>query len=323
LRVAVRCGVVGRQRTKQAMQHAPSAPYLIVAPSGRPAPLVLSSPHSGRHYPETMLAQARLTADALRALDDGPVDELVARGCAAGATLIAATYPRAVVDLNREAGELDPEALADPCARLGLRATIKARAGLGIVPTRLLGEPIYRERLTASELRERLALAYEPYHARLDALAAERRQRFGASLVLDCHSMPTIQPMLRGERPIDVALGDRFGRSCHPRLTEAAERALAGAGLRVARNRPYAGGHITESHGRPAEGSHALQLELRRSLFMRESTHEPHGGFAELQALMGELVRALADAVLELVASRPPTVRLGQGADILPALRSA
>jgi N-formylglutamate amidohydrolase len=295
------------------MQQPPSAPYVIVTPVGQPAPIVLSSPHSGRHYPDSMLARTRLTPEELRALDDGPIDELVARGCAAGATLIAATYPRAVVDLNREACELDPEALQDPAAMPNLRLTIKARAGLGVVPTRLLGAPIYHERLSVVDLSSRLAEVYEPYHAQLAGLIEERRHRFGTALVLDCHSMPTMQPLLRGERPIDVALGDRFGRSCHPRVMEVAERVLAAAGLKVARNRPYAGGHITQHYGRPGHGRHALQIELRRSLFMHEVTHERHDGFTGLQELLGELVRALTDTVLELVAhvSRPAPATAG------------
>jgi N-formylglutamate amidohydrolase len=303
------------------MQHGPTAPYLIVAPRGQPAPLVLSSPHSGRAYPPAVLAQARLGPAALRALDDGPVDELMARGCAEGATLIAATYPRAMVDLNRDCCEQDPESLSDPALLPSLRVTIKARAGLGVVPTRLLSEPIYETRLTSVELRRRLAQAYDPYHAQLRALVAERCQRFGAALVLDCHSMPTMPPLLRGERPIDVALGDRFGRSCHPRLVEVAQRLLAASGLKVARNRPYAGGHITEHHGRPAQGRHALQLELRRNLFMDEATHEKHAGFAGLQALMGELARALAATVLELAAA-PAGHRAAAGGQRW-ALRSA
>ena len=309
------------------MQQHPSASYLLVSPVGQHTPVVLSSPHSGRHYPDAVLAQTRLTPEELRALDDGPVDELVARGCAAGATLIAATYPRAVVDLNREACELDPEAVADPAAIPGLRLTLKARAGLGVVPTRLLGTPIYRERMSSTELRRRLALVYEPYHAQLAALVHERCQRFGAAFVLDCHSMPTLQPVLRGDPPVDIALGDRFGRSCHPRLIEVAERLLAAAGLRVARNRPYAGGHITEHYGRPGAGSHALQLELRRSLFMDEATHERHAGFAGLQELLGDLVRALTTAVLELAGCHAPraavaSARLGLAGNSL-ALRSA
>jgi N-formylglutamate amidohydrolase len=168
------------------------------------------------------------------------------------------------------------------------------------VPTRLLGEAIYARKLAAAELLRRIERAYRPYHDLLAGLAAEQRRRCGASLVLDCHSMPTLPPMTRGEAPIDVALGDRFGRSCHPRLMEIAERTLGAAGLRVARNRPYAGGYITERHGRPGRGSHALQLELRRSLFMDERSHAPHDGLAMLQDLLRELVEALGAALLAL-----------------------
>lgn len=287
------------------MPDGPPAPYLTVVPSVRPLPLVLSSPHSGQYYPAEIVAQSRLSLDQLRVLDDGPVDALLARACAAGATMIAATYPRAMVDLNRDRLEQDPDTLEDPGAIEGLRATLKARAGLGVVPTRLLGEAIYARKLATAELLRRIERAYRPYHDLLAGLAAEQRRRFGASLVLDCHSMPTLPPLARGEAPIDVALGDRFGRSCHPRLVEVAERTLAAAGLRVARNRPYAGGHITERHGRPGRGSHALQLELRRSLFMDEHSHAPHEGLTRLQGLLHELAEALGAAVLAL--PRPMT----------------
>src|SRR5690242_15874195 len=124
------------------MPDGPAAPYLTVVPSAGPLPVVLSSPHSGQSYPAEVLAQSRLPLDRLRVLDDGPVDALLARACAAGATLIAATYPRAMVDLNRDRLEQDPETLEDPATIAGLRATLKARAGLGVVPTRLLGEAI-------------------------------------------------------------------------------------------------------------------------------------------------------------------------------------
>ncbi len=295
------------------------APYLLVAPVGHASPLVLSSPHSGRHYPDGMLDQWRLPPASLRALDDGPVDELLARGCSAGAALLAATYPRAVVDLNRDPGELDPEALVDPAAVPNLRPTAKARAGLGVVPTRLLGEPICRGRLHAAELRRRLALVHDPYHAQLASMLRERHQRFGVALVLDCHSMPTMASPLRGERCLDVALGDRFGRSCHPALISAAERWLAAAGLKVARNRPYAGGHITERHGEPERGTHALQVELRRSLFMDEATHERHAGFAELQELLGGFVRFLTKELLRLASGPSSTLPDAAAAAAAPA----
>lgn len=281
---------------------------MIVTPVGQQVAVVLSSPHSGRHYPESLLSQIRLPPAALRPLSDGPIDALLAPACAAGAVLIAATYPRVVIDLNRDACELDPSWLRDPALGTGLRATLKARAGLGVVPTRLLGEPIYRERLCLSEVRRRVAVIYEPYHAQLAVMLRDGCHRFGAMLVLDCHSMPTMAPATRGERAIDVALGDRFSRSCHPHLVEVAERCLAGAGLAVARNRPYAGGHITERHGRPERGCHALQLELRRGLFMDEASHEPHQGFAALQEILAHLVAALSEAVMTLAPA--PALRI-------------
>jgi N-formylglutamate amidohydrolase len=91
-----------------------------------------------------------------------------------------------------------------------------------------------------------------------------------------------------------VALGDCHGRSCAPDLAAEVEAALAAAGLRCARNQPYAGGYITETYGRPEQGRHALQLELRRSLFMDEATGAPTGGLVALEALLEELVGRLA-----------------------------
>ena len=281
---------------------------MIVTPVGYQVAVVLSSPHSGLHCPADVLAQIRLAPAALRPLSDGPIDGLLARACAAGAPLIAATHMRVVVDLNRDACELDPCWLRDPALGSDLRATLKARAGLGVVPTRLLGETIYRERLCLADIRRRITLVHEPYHAQLAAMLRDGRQHFGAILVLDCHSMPTLAPVPRGERPIDVALGDRFSRSCHPQLVEAAERCLVEAGLIVARNRPYAGGHITERHGRPERGCHALQLELRRGLFMDETSHEPHQGFARLQDILARLVGTLSETVLALAAT--PALRI-------------
>ena len=258
------------------------------------------------------MAQSRLTASSCGRSTTGRSTDCWRDGCAAGATLIAATYPRAVVDLNRDASEQDPDSLLDPALLPGLRATLKARAGLGRDPDPAarradLRRPAERHGAAAPAGRRPIS----PTTRGSACWPAEQRLRFGACLVLDCHSMPTMPPLVRGERVIDVALGDRFGRSCHPRLIETAERLLAAAGLKVARNRPYAGGHITERHGRPAAGSHALQLELRRGLFMHESTHEPNDGFAGLQALLGELVRALAEVVLEL--ATPATAHPASG----------
>src|SRR3712207_6553921 len=104
-----------------------------------------------------------------------------------------------------------------------------------------------------------------------------------------------------GEPGVDAALGERFGRSCGAEIVAAVDTVFRRAGLKVARNRPYAGGYITGRHGRPEAGLHALQLELRRGLFMDERTHVPHVGFTALQRVLEEVTMAVAAAARRLV----------------------
>ncbi|MFO1040048.1 MAG: N-formylglutamate amidohydrolase [Geminicoccaceae bacterium] len=271
-----------------------SAPYSIVATGRGPTPVVLSSPHSGRHYPAGLLDQLRVGAHVLRAFEDGPLDELLLPACRVGAVLVAARYARAVVDLNRDATELDPEALPVVERGNGLRATLRARAGLGVVPTRLGGQPIYRGALRGDDLELRLRHVHLPYHAELDRLLDERRGTFGVAVLLDVHSMPTAG-LAGPETGIDVSLGDRYGRACDASLVDAVELVLVDAGLKVARNRPYAGGYITERHGRSDQNRHALQIELRRGLFMDETSHRVTAGATAIADLLARVVAIVLD----------------------------
>jgi N-formylglutamate amidohydrolase len=125
---------------------------------------------------------------------------------------------------------------------------------------------------------------------------------FGFSVLIDCHSMPSvIRGMDLNGRP-DVILGDRYGTSCSSELTEAAAAILKRRGLKVARNKPYAGGFITEHYGRPAKGLHALQVEINRGLYMNEETLEKSEGFealaSELCLFVEEIVASAGAAFL-------------------------
>jgi N-formylglutamate amidohydrolase len=272
-------------------------PFRELRPTGRPLPIVLSSPHSGRVYPPDLMNALRIDPGELRCLDDGPVDSLVAPCVEAGAAVITATYARAFVDLNRNSAELDPDLLTAPMSLPDLRLSAKVRAGLGVVPSRIGGRAIYHRRLDLEEVQSRLIRGYQPYHDRLASLLGEARHRLGVAILLDCHSMPSEAAGQRAAAPVDVALGDRFGRSCGTAFMDVAAELLAARGLLVARNQPYAGGFITEHYGRPLEGWHALQVEFRRQLFMDESSGLAHAGAARLQALLMELVGVLAEVV--------------------------
>ncbi len=73
-------------------------------------------------------------------------------------------------------------------------------------------------------------------------------------------------------------------------------------GYRVARNAPYAGGYTTEFYGRPHAGVHALQIEINRSLYLDETSLEPHEGYARLQADLERVFAALAGLARQRIA---------------------
>jgi N-formylglutamate amidohydrolase len=280
-------------------------PIEVLEPETGLAPLVISSPHSGDIYPTSLLRAARLDQRQLRCLEDGWVDRLFACAPELGAPLLRARFARAYVDPNREEFELDAELFQGPLPGHVNAGSAKARAGLGTIPSRIGGKPIYRARLDFLEAERRVRLAYWPYHEALQRLLRRAQQAFGAVLLLDCHSMPGFGADAPSEGLVDFALGDRFGRSCAPEIMERVEAVLSDQGFRVARNRPYAGGHITSRYGQPEMGVHALQIELRRGLFMEERTREPCcSGGRNLEQGLCALLADLAEFVTDEIAPR-------------------
>lgn len=279
-------------------------PIEVLQPETGSAPLVISSPHSGEIYPPSLLSEVRLQPSQLRCLEDGRVDRLFRCATELGAPLLRARFARAYVDPNREAYELDTELFEGALPTYVNAGSVKARAGLGTIPSRIGGQAIYRVRLDFGEVERRVRLAYWPYHQALQSLLQRARHEFGVVLLLDCHSMPSFATngASRHEASVDIALGDRFGRSCAPALIERVETLLRGKGLRVARNRPYAGGHITARYGRPETGIHALQIELRRGLFMEETSRQPYPATHDLEHVLRELLIDLAGFIVERLA---------------------
>jgi len=265
---------------------------------GPPTALVFASPHSGRCYPDEMMAASALDAQTIRRSEDALVDDLIAQAPDLGATLISACYARAFIDLNREAFELDPAMFADELPEFARGRTARVAAGLGAIARVVSeGQEIYSRKLTFAEARRRIEDAHRPYHAALERLIAESHRAHGYAILIDWHSMPAAAAKVGGrERPCDIVLGDRFGAACAGVLTLRVERELEAMGYRVARNSPYAGGYTTEHYGRPSRRTHALQIEINRALYLDEATLTPTAGFARLQADMATLTRSLAAA---------------------------
>jgi N-formylglutamate amidohydrolase len=282
--------------------------YEILEPDGPLAPVVFSSPHSGALYPADFLAQARLDPLSLRRSEDAFVDELFAAATAHGAPLIRARFPRAYLDLNREPYELDPRMFEGRIPAFANTRSLRVAGGLGTIP-RIVGDSqeIYGARLPIADALKRIERLYKPYHRALRELLTRARRQFGAAILVDCHSMPS-RGSPREDRPrADIVLGDRYGASCAPAVTDIVEAVLRELGFAVARNRPYAGGYITEHYGTPAAGVHAIQIEVNRSLYMDETAHAPLDGFAAVAADLSRVVAAV-------VAIRPGDLAVARAA---------
>lgn len=268
--------------------------YRLTVPESFRGGVVFSSPHSGAYYPDHFLADSQLDAVTLRSSEDAFVDRLFSDAPALGAPLIAATMPRAYVDLNRAASEIDP-AMVETVQRQPNNPRVAA--GLGVIPRVVSeGRVIRSGKISLEAAKERIGRFHQPYHRRLSELMEAAKLRAGEAILYDCHSMP--HEALRGyswkgnDLP-HIVLGDRFGSSCSAWVMKHAVAVFEAAGFKVACNTPFAGGYITQTYGQPQRGWHCLQIEIDRSLYMDERSIQPRPDLDILRARIGSVIADL------------------------------
>ncbi|MBT8455869.1 MAG: N-formylglutamate amidohydrolase [Rhodobacteraceae bacterium] len=270
--------------------------YHLVEPQMRTTSVVFASPHSGRDYAWSFLRRSVLDERAIRSSEDAFVDMLFDSAPIAGAPLLSARAPRAFLDLNRSAEELDPALIE------GVRKSAhnpRVSSGLGVIPRVVAnGRAIYRGKMPLREAQVRIRDYWRPYHDKLQTLLYESLNQFGEAILIDCHSMPhealdsVVHP--HGLRP-DIVLGDRFGAAARADVVDRIESAFAAAGLNVVRNAPFAGAYTTQHYGRPSRHQHVIQVEIDRALYMNEHTIRPNANFAAFRALMADVVADLTE----------------------------
>ncbi len=274
----------------------PKVAYHLIHPETRNTSVVFASPHSGNDYPWTFLRKTVLDDHSIRTSEDAFVDRLFDAAPQFGAPLLTAGAPRAFLDLNRSADELDP-ALIEGVRKTGHSPRIAS--GLGVVPRVVAnGRAIYRGKLPLSEANRRIDQYWRPYHATLQRLLDESHRFFGQAILVDCHSMPheAMDSVARmGVRRPEVVIGDRFGASASGRIVDHIESRFEAAGLVVVRNTPFAGAYIAQHYGRPSRNQHAIQIEIDRSLYMNEQLIRPNGNFQSFRRLLRGIISEIAE----------------------------
>lgn len=256
-------------------------------------PILLSVPHSGRDYPDWLIASACGGRSALESLADPLVDQLAWRALELGVGAVIAHTPRAAIDCNRAPDEVDPDVVAGTPPATSPRA----QAGLGIIPGRTARHGhLWLRPISQADLAARIATAHAPYHAAIERALDRLAIAGGGAILLDCHSMPT----RRGQA--EIVIGDRHGTSAGSPVTAAAARIARGAGWTVALNTPYAGGHIIARHGQPGAEIHALQIEIDRRCYLAADGRTPGPGFDRAALLLERLVTGLAATIRDVPA---------------------
>ncbi|MEP4195130.1 MAG: N-formylglutamate amidohydrolase [Aliishimia sp.] len=269
----------------------PNTAFKVLRPEHRTSCVTFASPHSGRDYGWSFLRSSILDSHTIRSSEDAFVDQLFESAPEFGCPLLTAGAPRAFVDLNRSADELDPAVIE------GLRPqghNPRVASGLGVIPRVVAnGRAIYRGKLSRPVADARIAQFWHPYHDMLQKLLDEAHVAFGQSVLIDCHSMPheAMDGIARGgmQRP-DVVLGDRFGAAASSDIVDQIESAFSSAGFVVTRNAPFAGAYITQAYGRPSRRQHAVQVEIDRSIYMNERLIRPNGDFENVQSRLRDVM---------------------------------
>jgi N-formylglutamate amidohydrolase len=264
--------------------HELPSPVRLIEPAGRRiSPVVVTSPHSGRHYPRQFIDQTVLPLDDLRKVEDAGVDRLLSFQ-PLPAPILVAEFPRSFVDVNRQYDELDAGMFDGPVADISPVVTRYLRSGLGMIPRKAASQQnIYNSILPADEAAFRRKRFYRPFHNQLTGLL-KTASKGGPALLLDIHSMPS---GLFGAN-CDIVIGSNHGSSAEAEIVNEAVDYFSREGLVVKLNSPFSGGYLTRHYGSPDRGLSALQIEICRSHYLNEDRIELNENW---QCLAGILTR--------------------------------
>lgn len=223
-------------------------------------PLLISMPHNGQLIPDdiacNMTEKAKSVADT-----DWYKDKLYDFAKALGAYILIPNYSRYVIDLNRDPQGVD--------LYPGANST-------ELCPTTAFDlSPLYLEGKTPnkSEIEQRIATYWQPYHQALIATLAGIKQQHGAAVLLEAHSiLSTVPRFFEGQLP-DFNFGTASGCSCSEQLLTRITQ-LDFSPYSMVSNGRFKGGYITRAYGDPVNNVHAVQLELSQRTYLNENTFE-------------------------------------------------
>ena len=241
--------------------------------------MIVHIPHASKEVPgqvrnQIVLSEDELDAELLR-MTDAFTDQLFAIPDS-----IPIVYPisRCVVDPERFHSDAK-----EPMAKVGM----------GAVYTKTSDGKLLRQALTDVQRDELLNKYYWPHHHMLEKSVEEELQQQGSALILDCHSFPST-PLLcdldqSTDRPAFCLGTDSYHTP--PSLEEQLSNVIRAAGNSLGLNRPYTGTLVPLKYYQKDPRVRSIMIEVRRDLYMDETTGEKTPRFDELRAFLEVLVK--------------------------------
>lgn len=248
--------------------------------------VVVHLPHASVHLPATeaglfLVDPAELERELLR-MTDRWTDDLFPVTDAEKARIVFGAS-RLVCDVERFPDDADEPMVA---------------RGMGMAYTRTSDGTPLRPPLSPEDRRRLVSTLYAPHHARLEAAVAETLASAGHCVIVDAHSfaarpMPH-EPDQAPDRP-EICIGtDAFHTPAA--VLDAAVAAARACGWSVAVDRPFAGSLVPASFYKSDPRVLSVMIEVRRDLYMDETTGERRDGFAGVRSGLAVIIEAVAAA---------------------------
>lgn len=251
-------------------------------------PLIVHVPHSSVKVPATYRADFATTdeelASELLTMTDHYTDDLAQSATQLGGTAFVNRLSRLVMDPERFRDDS-----SEPMARRGMGAIyISRRDGL----------PLRRPDFSPADRSRLIAELYDPYHQALERLASEHLAKHDRCLIVDLHSFPR-HPLSYEDASLErphVCIGFDAAH-VDEKIRDDWSTQIRERGLTVAFNSPFAGSLVPSRFYQRDPRVRSLMIELRRDLYMNETTGAKTSRFDESLSLVSSLLaRAAARA---------------------------
>lgn len=264
------------------------------------SPLILSSPHSGNYYPNFFINKIDVNIKTYRSIEDMFVSDLIQDLSDDEFTKHVSKFSRAVIDLNRDKREVDPNNFTGKLNFDPIKSSY-VKSGIGLIPLNSpKGQLKYKKNYKVEELMRLINEFYEPWHLALKEKIENKLNIFDGVFLIDCHSMPSRDFINDKDLFLpDFILGDCFGKTFDNRYVSHIESFLKDNHFSVSRNKPYSGGYITKNYFNVAKNIQTLQIEIRRDLYMDEVSYKKNRGFGKIKDVLTELITSLNKKIIE------------------------